>query len=217
MNEHMNFEDFKQNWPTIAAEVHTILKSKRLRKRVSSLQVYCNESSALLAEVVRTTSGAVVVTFQSDSAVLDVAPLTDDPAQTFPLAQVRGCAFTRSPPSTSTHESPRGTRGLRLSSWTGNAIFSATQRARTPKPRPKPGCARTPRRCGAGVSLRATGWSPSRHHSNHSSRSDCGRPRPAWPRSGATTQDRSISVRTFGYAMPVIPAPNWGRTGEDSP
>jgi hypothetical protein len=58
----MSQDVFDQNWSTIAVEVNTILAAKgKTRKRFRIVAVYEKSSGELLAEVLRTSFGPVVV------------------------------------------------------------------------------------------------------------------------------------------------------------
>lgn len=60
-------------------------RSSDLRRRTQRLAVYGDANRALVAEVIDTSYGPVVVTYRPRGGVRDIAPLTDDAAETYPI------------------------------------------------------------------------------------------------------------------------------------
>lgn len=68
------------------AAIRTCGRSSPIRRRTLRLSVFGDANDALVAEVIRTTFGDVVVTYRPRGGVRAVAPLTnDDSARTYPL------------------------------------------------------------------------------------------------------------------------------------
>lgn len=60
-------------------------RSSDIRQRTLRLSVYGDANHALVAEVIDTSFGPVVVTYRPRGGVRDIAPLTDDAAQTYAI------------------------------------------------------------------------------------------------------------------------------------
>jgi hypothetical protein len=109
-HERMSWETFGENRPASVAEIRAMLANPKSRKRFNLIELYEKETGELLAEVFRTSRGAVVVyrgiegwdqpfsirdnpedearydSFRQLRGAPAVLPLTGDPEQLFSIA-----------------------------------------------------------------------------------------------------------------------------------